>query len=495
MASLHSASSLVSSPADTDALRARLTQIDAEMNQLGAKLDELAAVRKPVADALDAMIYPVLTIPPEIIADVFMAYVAPSDDATRRTRGARGPLLLAHVCSAWRAIALNLPSLWSTLKVGGQGAGTDRLVQYSLERAGNRPLILDLTALRVQPYLAPAVTPSLEQCRALSIKLPSAVRTDGGQGCWPILQSLTVAGAQHRDDDPPLTRFSGAPQLSEVMLYNLPIPTSPWLSLPWEQLTRLEIGGPRMPQIPECVDLLRRTSNLESLSVVLLETRWYQMPTPVRLARLHTLEFRSRYQRGESGVEETLVLLRHLTLPALKHLITLIPDASLSILRTFLARSACDLHSLSLDGARSSLSSSVSALEAISTLSNVSIPEIAWSSTDLAVFFTRLALDPDGFLPSMQTLNLERCMPAVPLAALVAMLEARWHGRSKVFGGGLNSFRIVRDTKGAPDKPMDPLLAARLRALVDDGLGIHIETAHRAYAQVPQIPANQLTRF
>ncbi|KAJ7473934.1 hypothetical protein FB451DRAFT_1247427, partial [Mycena latifolia] len=448
-------------PADNNALRARLTQIDAEMDQLRAKLDELAPLRKGVADALEAIIYPILTIPPEIATEIFMAYVATYAETGNaagqmaaprgQIGGPRGPFLIAHVCRAWRAIALNSPSLWSTLQIGGHGARSDSLLQYSLQCAGNRPLNLDLTALR-DLHLAATVTPYLVQSQVLSLTLPSIVRTDGGQGCWPILKSLTVMGTHA--SAPTLTRFSGAPQLSELVLHDLPHPL-PWLSLPWEQLTRLELAGQASTQVPPEItnhlEILRCTPNLESLSVVLINitTPRYAMPTPVRLARLRTLEFKSRYQRGESEVEETLVLLRHLILPALKHLITQISDASLPILRGCLARSACDLHSLSLDGARSSLSSLISTLEAVGTVRNVSIPGITWPATDLAVFFTHLALDPDGFLPRMHRLNLERCMPAIPHAALVTMLD------------------IVRDTKCDLDKPADPPLAARLRALVN----------------------------
>ncbi|KAF7348960.1 F-box domain-containing protein [Mycena venus] len=56
-------------------LRDRLAEIDEEMADLQMQLGRLAAERKPIVEALQSVTYPVLALPPEITAEVFIQYV------------------------------------------------------------------------------------------------------------------------------------------------------------------------------------------------------------------------------------------------------------------------------------------------------------------------------------------------------------------------------------------------------------------------------------
>ncbi|KAJ7129240.1 hypothetical protein C8R44DRAFT_533755, partial [Mycena epipterygia] len=60
---------------------------------------------------LDAITYPVLTIPLEITAEIFV-HCLPTTRRSDVLNPEEAPLLLTHVCRAWREIAISTPSLW-----------------------------------------------------------------------------------------------------------------------------------------------------------------------------------------------------------------------------------------------------------------------------------------------------------------------------------------------------------------------------------------------
>ncbi|KAJ6457004.1 hypothetical protein C8R47DRAFT_916465, partial [Mycena vitilis] len=55
-------------------------------------------------------IYPVLTLPPEIIAQIFVACL-PDHGRVRPSRDT-APILLAQICRQWRNIAISSSELW-----------------------------------------------------------------------------------------------------------------------------------------------------------------------------------------------------------------------------------------------------------------------------------------------------------------------------------------------------------------------------------------------
>ncbi|KAJ7650520.1 hypothetical protein FB45DRAFT_697919, partial [Roridomyces roridus] len=51
-----------------------------------------------------SIIFPILSIPPELTVAIFMACV--------KEHPQQDPLALSHVCCQWRQIALGTPELW-----------------------------------------------------------------------------------------------------------------------------------------------------------------------------------------------------------------------------------------------------------------------------------------------------------------------------------------------------------------------------------------------
>ncbi|KAJ7230950.1 hypothetical protein C8J57DRAFT_189206 [Mycena rebaudengoi] len=91
-------------------LRTQLAEIDEETTGLQSKLQLLAEERQSVLRRLDAVVYPVLTLPSDITAEIFMHYSFP-DITYAFAREARPPLLLASICRTWRGPAHACPGL------------------------------------------------------------------------------------------------------------------------------------------------------------------------------------------------------------------------------------------------------------------------------------------------------------------------------------------------------------------------------------------------
>ncbi|KAJ7139224.1 hypothetical protein C8R44DRAFT_975122, partial [Mycena epipterygia] len=125
------------------------------MAELRAKLDQLAMSRKPIVVALDSIMSQtsiplVLTLPPEITAEIFIHDAAGPHDLHENGPLPR-PLLLASICREWRHIALNssLPSIWAKIRICRYlFSTTENLLRCWLPRAGCYPLELDTRGVR-----------------------------------------------------------------------------------------------------------------------------------------------------------------------------------------------------------------------------------------------------------------------------------------------------------------------------------------------------------
>ncbi|KAF8146307.1 hypothetical protein K438DRAFT_1990938 [Mycena galopus ATCC 62051] len=60
--------------------------------------------------------YPVLTLPPEIVGEIFTNWL-PSYPDCPPPRGSLSPLFLGQICRQWRTIAFSTPSLWRAIRV------------------------------------------------------------------------------------------------------------------------------------------------------------------------------------------------------------------------------------------------------------------------------------------------------------------------------------------------------------------------------------------
>nr|GAT50659.1 predicted protein [Mycena chlorophos] len=219
-----------------------------------ARVEELQSL-------LDAIVYPVLDLPTEITQEIFENTVVFSDVGPREPRWwlrparklspTAAPLVLLHVCSTWRQIAITLPALWREMTI--RFAGPDRgVAEESLERW---PTIV-CPSPKVLTFKGDQTGSEAAHARAVLAKHASGV--DSLNLClsfldvrsldveWPSLKRIYLT---MMDDsytihpvllDSPLRCFENCPLLEDVTLLYGPRPSN--LSLPWQQLTSIMVN-------------------------------------------------------------------------------------------------------------------------------------------------------------------------------------------------------------------------------------------------------------
>ncbi|KAJ6569294.1 hypothetical protein B0H19DRAFT_692698 [Mycena capillaripes] len=449
------------------ALRVRLAEIDAEimMTKLQARLDHLATARIPVVHALRSIIYPILTLPPEITIEIFLHHVAECPLRLPHSyRDLTGPPLLASICQAWRHIAVNLlQAMWSDIMIYRYAA--EPLLECCLARAGSCPLALDLDLKGDNPerlFTAAAKYCMQWETFDASLIFPLAFSMDHVHGRLPRLRKLVLgAYGDLLFTTPPITAFCEAPQLREIDLDGISLRS---FSLPWAQLTDLtcrEIDATAM------MEALGETRGLERLTVHSCDPFSDDPPEPMPLPHLHTLTIPN---------QDSLDFLDGITLPALKVLTIdsgneewLIP-----LLRLF-TRSECRLRVMSMHLPDHSFAMRV--CEKMHTISHLHIAtkDWNWSWTDeLIPFFERLTTDAQ-FLPNLEMLGMEWDIRAVP-HQLVEMLESRRYPRRNYRWKMLEFFTLKcwRDRDEKDDLEGNTDLLDRLHVLVADGLKLEL---------------------
>ncbi|KAJ7192008.1 hypothetical protein GGX14DRAFT_596450 [Mycena pura] len=131
--------------------RAALAKLEVEIVQFKTyaegQISALEEKRRVILDCLNAVVYPILTLPPEITSRIFI-HCLPDHGRVRPSLRC-APLLLTEVCGHWRAIALSTCELWSSLDVGIDGLrpGRDDLLRTWFLGAKDYPLSLTIRQL------------------------------------------------------------------------------------------------------------------------------------------------------------------------------------------------------------------------------------------------------------------------------------------------------------------------------------------------------------
>ncbi|KAF8878291.1 hypothetical protein BD779DRAFT_1474816 [Infundibulicybe gibba] len=195
-------------------------------------------------------------------------------------------LVISHVCSSWRALALRAPELWSDIQLGHLESWHCQCLETWLQQSAQSPLsIYDIVPHRSGLFnvLDHIVLPNLHRCRQLSLgvrhtTLQTLFRLPPGS-----LQSLVGIkldvwapdfGSQLKyiSRRAPIAVFETAHQLRRVELCGVGLnadspATDLWfLCLPWAQLTTFTFLDINI-SADKCITVLRACVALESCSV------------------------------------------------------------------------------------------------------------------------------------------------------------------------------------------------------------------------------------
>jgi hypothetical protein len=263
-------------------------------------------------------------LPCELLSEIFLHCAGGGVDAVSTIRM---PLLTTQICKEWRAIAISTPSLWCRLFLSineRQVASHSELAATLLARSGLCPLTIYIF-WEEHPYTSshPVLDIIAQHSHhwynmLLFLPMRAFPAFSAIKGCLPLLTELTLGT---EDDifpyplllDPALEMFESAPQLRCFESINL----SPHVfRLPWAQLRRCPMMS---AAVDECIDVLRRSPNLEECRFICL-CRSFSTPhplVPVQLSHLRSISIMIPTWNPYVDVND---LFEHLTSPLLRSL-------------------------------------------------------------------------------------------------------------------------------------------------------------------------------
>ncbi|KAJ7161184.1 hypothetical protein C8R46DRAFT_860439, partial [Mycena filopes] len=236
--------------------------LDSQVMQLERAISVLRAQRAHIEDRLDSYRYPVLTLPNEIVSEIFVHFL-PVYPERPPVPGILSPTNLTQICRKWRQVALATPALWRAITLSIYPTGTfERQLQECqawLRRSGSCPLSLafeffDAPALRHEIFKSSSphsdrwevvkITVCTFPIPLISIPMPRLRRLE-----------ISMDGL-NTPSDPGHIPIGAAPLLRSVVLNNRALKG---IIIPWAQLTslRLDCVSPN-----ECVPVLKQTLNL-----------------------------------------------------------------------------------------------------------------------------------------------------------------------------------------------------------------------------------------
>ncbi|KAJ7693891.1 hypothetical protein B0H17DRAFT_1199573 [Mycena rosella] len=460
--------SLVSSAS----LRAQATDLTSAISRQQHILDGLQTQLQNVQHQLDAIVYPVLTLPPEITSEIFVQ--CPPDrrmlDVVNPTEA---PLLLTHVCSAWRNIAVSTPALWSTLEISATRIAPyfSEIAKIWLQRSGQRPLSVRISGYvsqieRLDEFLK-AFGQHSGRMRTLKLTMheESFEVMDGQRLAFPLLQFLNISTSGNPGRPNPVTIFhdDDVPALREVFMRSPPS----FFALPWKQLTKFT--GERI-SAADCRKALRLMPNLVDCSFAVLEDFEDVIPA----ISYPSIESFTLFKKNLSY---SAAILACLTLPGLQTLKILdTADFDGDIFNAFLLRSGSRLQKLVISGVQIEIAS----LRRVPSLVDLEISARAiWDIRDL---FRPFGHDVT-LLPRLQKLSILGCRGGpgsrrASVSDIVRVAAAPMTARMNAPDGfaPLQLFRLVSDIRSPASDCLDDELLPfkRLKAA---GMDIHIGTA------------------
>ncbi|KAJ7263005.1 hypothetical protein C8J57DRAFT_445682 [Mycena rebaudengoi] len=459
----------------TTELRAQLAKIGEEEAVLQAKLRLLAEERQSILRRLDAVVYPVLTLPSDVMAEIFMHYVYADTSVVKYDYSLRmyPPLLLASVCRTWRGIALSFPHLWAALSLEryskSRVKSCEQLLQCWLLRAGGCLIDLELFGEDLPEPISEALAQHAPRLRSLNLmqhlgsQLSDSPATQQPQRCFTALETLKLRFQWRGFSGSAVTAFSYAPRLREVHISE---GVDSWATLPWNQIAILDLYHSAPSR-----RMLKQAPNLEVLSFAAWDGEIEGPDEPVLMTKLHTLKMHY------SAPLYNCRLFDRLTVPALRAL-DIQYDQDIEPLRSLISRSSCALQELYLRDRTAE--ETISCLEVAQSVEHLTIEfgddwrerfrEEADRFEAESRYYGKLFFFLErGQLPALKSLSFLQFPMAVDTASLQSMLSSRRETRGVA---NLESFRLVFADLARGYKEDD---VYALRALVDDGLNIYIE--------------------
>ncbi|KAJ6589355.1 hypothetical protein B0H19DRAFT_1303485 [Mycena capillaripes] len=240
-----------------EADRTRVAELEAQIMVLERSISALRNEKSQVQERLDSYKYPLLTLPNEIISEIFIHFL-PVYPRCPPLTGTHSPTNLTHICRYWREIALTTPMLWRAISLSDDEAPMARQLQRSqiwLDRSRDCPLsiIVHHSIGCVELEILAVIVPHRARWEHAVLEMSSSdLPTICGP--MPLLQHLNLSLDYPNYN---VVVFDDIPRLNTVVLSQYA--TSHLIALPWAQLTFLTLNSVYRY---EYSTILRQTLNL-----------------------------------------------------------------------------------------------------------------------------------------------------------------------------------------------------------------------------------------
>ncbi|KAJ7665352.1 hypothetical protein DFH06DRAFT_311459 [Mycena polygramma] len=331
-----------------EADRVRVSELQAQIVQMELSVSALRNEKALVQERLDSYRYPVLTLPNEIISEIFIHFLP--EYRFPPLTGTLSPTLLAQICRRWREIALATPALWRAVGSYNEGIVLNcemqaRIFDIWLNRSRSCPVSIEIgkAALNVDyGKILATVVPHRARWELLDLLiLPGQLRTI--EEPMPLLQELDLRLiGSTLDPILEVFTFRQVPLLHTVALNDVAALT---VVLPWAQLTSLTLDT-LFPH--ECVPILQQSTNIVSCTLLVFDSSDEQPGPDITLLHLKSLVFTDLQLERATNFHESFIV------PALCSLD--IPERHLGAdpinsLQAFISKSGCKLKNLRITDA------------------------------------------------------------------------------------------------------------------------------------------------
>ncbi|KAJ7635082.1 hypothetical protein FB45DRAFT_910697 [Roridomyces roridus] len=341
----HLHTNYVPSEPEIKLIHSHLASHETELARLESLIRDLSAQRDQIKAYIDpyrALASQGRRIPQELLEHIFLDCLPEHRNAAMSS--AEAPLLLGHICSAWRSIAFALPQLWAAIHVSSKFMSDVPIseLQTWLARSASSPIAFSLQCASGETEKAlPALIDVSARWKRVQIhgsSLQELESTAVLRVAAPWLQDITIIFREDPVDwditrDPTrvlvLSLFQG-PSLQSVTIHTTHpigfVPREPFL---WNQLLHLTLSFPMMSDDPRIqtnhgdftIDsallLMKYCPRLESIHMHLY---WPHAPSYQETIFLPHLKSLTILDRSLISAQDLSYFLDHLNMPALSHL-------------------------------------------------------------------------------------------------------------------------------------------------------------------------------
>ncbi|KAJ7755580.1 hypothetical protein B0H16DRAFT_1372103 [Mycena metata] len=291
--------------------RKEAAQLTEEIERLHGLIEELTEKRDNLNEFIDphlALLSPARRLPHDVVAEIFAASLPSDRNAV--IQGTESPLLLCHICQAWRTLALSTPRLWASLHIVGPPDAPklhqiNDAVAWWLDKSGGLPLSISIvqsswTRNADLVILLQTLVQYASRWQQIRICLGSHHFVQPLVGLLPVdvpfLETVVFEGFPSNVDEA-FTAFLGTNSLRALTLQGEGTSRFSFQTLPWNELRHLFLGtSAACHTVAQGLELLRRCPNLESCGLTFM-IGVQNAPSPVGSAVVSTFTCRMQNLR------------------------------------------------------------------------------------------------------------------------------------------------------------------------------------------------------